>query len=137
MDYSRYEVLSFDCYGTLIDWESGILGALRPVLARHDVRLSDNRVLQLYAEAETGLEAGEFVKYREVLRGVVREIGVKLGFAPSPSEMDCIADSLKDWRPFDDTVEALKRLKEAYRLAIISNIDDDLLAFSTNRLGVE
>ena len=67
LDYSRYEVLSFDCYGTLIDWESGILGALRPVLARHDVRLSDNRVLQLYAEAETGLEAREFVEYREVL----------------------------------------------------------------------
>ena len=56
----------------------------------------------------------------------MREIGVKLGFAPSLSEMDCIADSLKDWTPFDDTVDALKRLKEAYRLAIISNVDDDL-----------
>ena len=64
-------------------------------------------------------------------------MGVKLGFAPSSPEMDCLADSLKDWTPFDDTVDSLKKLKEAYRLAIISNIDDDLFALSASRLGVE
>jgi 2-haloacid dehalogenase len=137
LDYSSYQVLSFDCYGTLIDWESGILGALRPLLARHDVSLSDDRTLGLYAEAESAVEAGEFVKYREVLRRVVGEIGVNLGFAPSSSELDCIADSLKDWTPFEDTIDSLAKLKEAYRLAIISNIDDDLFALSAVRLGVE
>ena len=129
--------MSFDCYGTLIDWESGIQEALRPVLARHDLNLSDDRILELYAGAESAVEAGEFVKYREVLRGVVREIGTKLGFAPSFSELDCLADSLKDWRPFDDTVEALRSLKKAYRLAIISNIDDDLFASAAHTLKVE
>ena len=137
LDYKRHEVLSFDCYGTLVDWASGILAALQPVLARHEVSVDDDRVLQLYAEAESAVEAGEFVLYRAVLRGVVREIGSNLGFSPSSSELDCLVDSLPDWRPFDDTVDALKSLKSAYRLAIISNIDDDLFARTEAQLGIE
>ncbi|MFQ6117986.1 MAG: HAD-IA family hydrolase, partial [Candidatus Bipolaricaulia bacterium] len=77
------------------------------------------------------------VRYREVLRRVVQGLGVQLGFVPSPSELDCLADSLKDWRPFPDTVEALQALKRAFKLAIISNIDDDLFALSAERLKVE
>ncbi len=137
LDYTEYDVLSFDCYGTLVDWANGILEALRPVLVRHGMNLDDDRILELYAETESDLETGEFIRYREVLGGVVREIGSGLGFSPSSSELDCLAESLPEWRPFDDTVDALKSLESAYKLAIISNIDNDLFARTEARLGVK
>jgi len=134
---SKFQVLSFDCYGTLIDWERGIVEALMPVLSARHIGLSDEQVLELYAELEAEAEQGSYVKYREVLRRVVQQLGSKLGFVPYASELDCIADSLKSWIPFPDTVEALETLKRRFRLAIISNIDDDLFAFSAQHLKVE
>lgn len=136
MDFNSYEVLSFDCYGTLIDWESGILAALGPVLAAHDVHLSDVGVLELYAAIEPEAQAGQFVRYREVLRRVMRELGSRVGFMPSPSETDRLADSLGSWKPFPDSVEALQTLSRTFRLAVITNMDDDLFALSARRLKV-
>ncbi|RMG48610.1 MAG: haloacid dehalogenase type II [Acidobacteria bacterium] len=136
-DFTTYEVLTFDCYGTLIDWEKGILNALRPVLAAHDCHLADEHILSLYATIESEIEAGPYVTYREVLRSVVREFGRRLGFRPTPTERECLVDSLKDWPPFPDTIDALPKLKQAYRLAIISNVDDDLFALSARALPVE
>jgi 2-haloacid dehalogenase len=137
IDFNKYEVLSFDCYGTLIDWEIGILAALRPVFAAHNINLTDEQILNLYAEIELRAEEGKFAKYREVLRKVVGELGSRLGFVPSPPELDCLVDSLKNWRPFPDTVEALRALKKTFKLAIISNIDGDLFALSAKQLEVE
>lgn len=137
IDFNQYQVLSFDCYGTLIDWESGILNALQPVLAAHQVDLSDDQILRLYAEVEPQAEKGDYVNYKEVLRRVVSELGQRLGFNPSSSELDCLSDSLGDWKPFPDTVEALQILKGRYRLAIISNVDDDLFALSARHLRVK
>jgi 2-haloacid dehalogenase len=137
IDFNKYEVLSFDCYGTLIDWESGILAALRPVLVAHNINLTDKQTLKFYAEIELRAEEGKFAKYRKVLRKVVGELGSRLGFVPSPSELDCLVDSLKNWRLFPDTVEALQTLKKTFKLAIISNIDDDLFALSAKHLKVE
>lgn len=138
LDFRRFEVLSFDCYGTVIDWEKGILGALQPVFKAHNTDLSDEQTLELYAELEPEAQReGQYVKYREVLREAVREFGHRLGFTPSESELNCLANSLKDRLPFPDTVPALKTLKKNFRLAVISNIDDDLFAFSAKRLGVE
>lgn len=137
IDFNKCEVLSFDCYGTLIDWESGILAALRPILAAHDIILNDKQILELYAKIEPRIEEGEFVKYREVLRRAMQELSSRLGFVPSHSELDCLADSLKDWMPFPDTVGALQTLKKTFKLAIISNIDDDLFALSAKHLKVE
>ena len=136
MDFNSYDVLSFDCYGTLIDWESGILAALGPVLAAHDVHLSDAEVLELFAEIEPEAQAGRFVIYREVLRKVMRELGSRLGFVPSPAEMDRLADSLGSWMPFPDSVEALQSLQRTFKLAVITNMDDDLFALSAARLNV-
>jgi len=138
LDFNRFEVLSFDCYGTLVDWEKGILGALQPVFKAHNTSLSDEETLELYADLEPRAQKeGQYVKYKEVLRKVVRQFGNRLGFMPSESELNCLASSLKDWLPFPDTVPALKRLKQNFRLAVISNIDDDLFAFSAKRLQVE
>jgi len=64
LDFNKYEVMSFDCYGTLIDWEEGILAALKPALTAHNVKLENEQILELYAEIETSAEKGEFVKYR-------------------------------------------------------------------------
>lgn len=137
IEFEQYEVLTFDCYGTLIDWESGILTAIRPVLSAHNINLSEEAILKLYSEFESKQEQGEYIKYREVLRRVVQEFGERLNFAPSPAEVDSLANSLRNWQPFPDTVEALKILKDKFKLAIISNVDDDLFAFTAKRLYVE
>jgi 2-haloacid dehalogenase len=138
LDFTRFEVLSFDCYGTLIDWEKGILGALQPVFKAHNTSLSDEETLALYAELEPEAQKeGQYVKYREVLRKVVRQFGSRLGFTPSESELNCLANSLRDWLPFPDAVPALKTLHKNFKLSVISNVDDDLFAFSAKRLQVE
>lgn len=137
LDFNKYEVMSFDCYGTLIDWENGILEAIRPVFMAHNIKISDEHILKLYAEIESAIEKGEFIKYREVLRKVMHEMSNRFGFVPSTFELDCLVDSLKNWMPFPDTVEALQTLKKRFKLAIISNIDDDLFALSAKHLEVE
>jgi 2-haloacid dehalogenase len=137
LDFDRYQVLSFDCYGTLIDWERGILASLRPLLAAHKVQLDDQAILALYSELESQAEKGPFVNYRQVLRRVMRSLGVRLGFQPTPSQIDHLGDTLKDWPAFPDSVAALAALKKRYKLAILSNIDDDLFAGSNKHLKVE
>ena len=137
MDFSRFKVITFDCYGTLIDWETGIFGALRPVLAAHGKQVPDAEVLQLYSELELAAERGVFKNYRDVLMQVVRGFGEQLGFQPADAEIRSLPESLANWIPFPDTVSALRRLKSKYRLAIMSNVDDDLFAYTRPKLGVE
>ncbi|CAD7779989.1 Haloacetate dehalogenase H-2 [Candidatus Methanoperedenaceae archaeon GB50] len=137
LNFNKYEVLSFDCYGTLIDWETGIIAAIRPVLSNYNILLGDEQILELYAEIEAKIEKGKYVEYREVLRKVMLQFGNQLGFVPSASELDCLVESLRNWLPFPDTVKALQILKKKYRLAIISNIDNDLFAFSAKHLKVK
>jgi 2-haloacid dehalogenase len=136
LDLARFEVLSFDCYGTLIDWESGIFSALRPILSTHGKSLDDAALLALYGELEAEAQRPPFRNYCEVLRTVVQGFGKHLGFKPSAREIDSLPESVAGWEPFSDTVEALKKLKSRYRLAIISNIDNDLFAMSSPKLGV-
>lgn len=135
--FDIYDVLSFDVYGTLIDFEHGILGALKPVLRTHNVNLSDEQILEVYGEIEARIQEGKFIKYREVLRKAVREFGDRFGFMPSPSELNCLVNSLGTWLPFPNVVESLQILKKKYRLAIISNIDDDLFSLSAKHLDVD
>jgi 2-haloacid dehalogenase len=137
LDFSRFKFISFDCYGTLIDWETGILSALRPLLEKHRSQLADAELLQLYGEFEAQAEAGEYRSYREVLREVVRGVGQQLGFAASAAEQDSLPDSIATWKPFPDTVNALKKLHSRFQIAIVSNIDDDLFAASARLLGID
>lgn len=136
INFEQYNVLTFDCYGTLIDWETGILTALKPILAAHRVNETDDNILKLYAEFEPAQQQ-TYIKYRDVLAGVVKKFGEHFGFNPTPTEKDSLADSIQNWLPFPDTVEALKSLKKRYKLAVISNIDNDLFALSAKRLEVE
>lgn len=133
----RIQVVSFDCYGTLVDWEEGILATLRPILERRGVHMDDDALLELYGRLEPEAQAGAFRPYREVLRAVMEGVGRELGFEPTAEERNALVDSIGDWRPFDDTVDALRALKARFRLAIVSNIDDDLLARTLRHLEVE
>jgi 2-haloacid dehalogenase len=134
--FDRFRVLTFDCYGTLIDWESGIFSALRPILAAHGKVITDSALLEMYSALEAEAEQGEFQPYREVLQSVVRGFGQRLGFTPTAAEMRSLPESLANWRPFADTVPALLELKKRYQLAVISNVDDDLFAATAPQLKV-
>ncbi len=137
LDFSRFKFISFDCYGTLIDWETGILSALHPILENHGLSLADSDLLQLYGEVEAQAEGGEYRSYRDVLREAGRGIGERQGFEASAAEQDSLPDSIATWKPFPDTVNALRKLHSRFQLAIISNIDDDLFAASARQLGIE
>jgi 2-haloacid dehalogenase len=134
---NQYKALTFDCYGTLINWEKGILGALKPLLLVHNTSLDDDRILELFADFEAQLEEGDYIKYREVLRRVVEKFAERFGFEPTVKELNSLPDSIQYWLPFPDTVEALKTLKQKFQLVIISNVDDDLFAFSAKHLEVK
>ena len=87
LPWNDFEVLTFDCYGTLIDWESGILEALRPIFAAHRIALIPDSVLELYGELESAAERGEYREYKAVLRLVLEGLGVRLGFVPTAEEL--------------------------------------------------
>jgi 2-haloacid dehalogenase len=134
LDLQRFSILTFDCYGTLIDWESGILTALRPILRAHGVARSDDEILELFGELEAALEAGPYLAYREVLAQVVDGFGERLGFQARDDEREQFSTSVGQWPPFADTVAALDVLGRHYQLAILSNVDDALFAGSAQQL---
>lgn len=137
LDFSRFEVLTFDCYGTLIDWETGILSALRRIFSTYGKKIDDATLLKLYGDFEQFSENGTFRPYREVLESVVHRFGVELGFRPTTEDARSLPDSLPSWKPWPDTVAALRQLKARYRLVILSNVDDDLFAGTRPQLGVD
>lgn len=136
LQFDDFDVLTFDCYGTLIDWETGILSALRPVFAAHRVHLVPDRTLELYGELESEAERGPYREYKAILRTVLEGLGARLAFAPTPQELEQFSTSVKDWSAFPDSAAALQALHKKFRLAIVSNIDDDLFAHSAQRLQV-
>lgn len=135
-DPDAFDVLTFDCYGTLVDWQGGIVDYLQPVLTRHDAHVTDDFILEFFSAAEPALQR-KGGKYEEVLRGVLDRFGARLGFLPTPAERDGFPASLGEWKPFPDTVDALQRLATRFQLAIISNIDDALFSLTKKSLGIE
>jgi 2-haloacid dehalogenase len=137
MDFEQFTTISFDCYGTLIDWESGILPTLRTVLANHDQIVPDADILELYGEFEARAESGPYQRYRDVLQSVVRGFAHRFHFEASSAEIHSLHESVRAWPPFVDTVAALRDLQKRYKLVVISNIDDDLFAETRKHLDVE
>lgn len=137
MSFASIRLITFDCYGTLIDWENGMLAALRPLLSRDDHHVADLQILELYGDIEAELEAGPYLIYRQVLAQAAREIGRRLGTAISAEAGSAFAESLIGWKPFLDTVPTLQSLATRFRLGIISNVDDDLFAETRKMLPVE
>ena len=138
LDFDRYEWLSFDCYGTLVDWETGISTAVAEALEPHGVSKTPAEILALFADLEPRAQTAQgYQEYRPVLREVMALMGADLDIAFSESELGCLADSLPNWPVFPDAADALITLQSRYRLAIISNVDDDLFAGSTRALGID
>ncbi len=136
VDFESFDALTFDCYGTLVDWERGILDALRPLLGAHGIARADEDLLHLFGRLESTIESGAFLPYREVLSRVLLGFGKELGFAASDADRETFAASVGRWPPFSDTPASLKAMAGRYRLGVVSNVDDDLFAESAERLGV-
>jgi len=136
LDFDRFDVLTFDCYGTLIDWEAGILAAIRGPLAAHGIEAADEDVLAAFGRHEAELEAGPYRPYREVLGGVLAAMVGHFGAEASPEERAAFGASVADWPAFPDSAAALRQLQQRFQLGVITNCDDDLFAASQARLGV-
>jgi len=137
LDFDRFQWISFDCYGTLIDWETGIFEAVAPVLASHGIRKSRAEILALFADVEPRVQRASYLEYHRVLRRVMALIGSELGFQPTESELGCLGDSLSHWPVFPDSAGALRALQSRFKLAVISNVDDDLFAGTAAALGID
>ncbi len=134
--FRDFDVLTFDCYGTLIDWESGLLEALRRVLGPRGMVPDDDDLLEAYARQEAEIERGLYVTYREVLARALHGVCAPYAVAPTESQTVEFSASVADWPAFADSPAALARLQQRFKLAVITNCDDDLFASSNARLGV-
>jgi len=136
VDFAAYDVLTFDCYGTLIDWETGLLAALREALPG-SVDVGDDALLETYARHEAEAERPPYRTYREVLAAGVRGAADDLRLDVGDDAVARFAESVLEWPAFPDSAEALGRLHERFRLGVITNCDADLFAASSERLGTD
>ena len=133
----RPDVMTFDCYGTLIDWETGIRDSFRQALAERGSSDVENRIFELYEQEERRIEKElPYRSYRQVLSETVSRVARKTGWELAPEQSGFLARDLPSWKPFQDTNPALKRLVRKYRLGILSNVDDDLLSGTLKHLAV-
>jgi 2-haloacid dehalogenase len=135
--FDDFDALTFDCYGTLVDWERGILAGARGALGGRETGISDDDLLQAYGRHEAELEGGEYLRYREIVAEALRRIGAEQGIDVSDEEAAAFADSVGDWPPFPDSTAALAQLAGRFRLGVITNCDDDLFARTRARLNAE
>ncbi|KRT65196.1 MAG: haloacid dehalogenase, 2-haloacid dehalogenase [Candidatus Dadabacteria bacterium CSP1-2] len=133
----RFSLITFDCYGTLIDWESGMKNALRNLTKRRNISFDIESLPERYIEIELEIEKEGYRKYKEVLGLGVRRLFEEKGIMLSSEEEKIFADSINTWPPFNETTEVLRKIKEKYKLAILSNIDEDLIKHSIKLIGVE
>jgi 2-haloacid dehalogenase len=136
LDFSRFDALTFDCYGTLIDWETGQLASLRTAIERQPFATTDDELQEAFARHESAIEADRYRPYREVLGEALRRILGEHGLEPTADEVAAFGGSVVDWPAFPDSASALQRLQARFGLGVITNCDDDLFAASSARLGV-
>jgi len=138
IDFKQTSVLTFDCYGTLIDWETGILNVLRPWANEHQLDIADEGLLAAFAVAEPLVQTADpTLPYPDILRQSMRELGKALGVVTTPDEEEALGTSVPNWPAFADSAAALKHLKQHFRLVILSNIDRASFAASNQELGIE
>jgi 2-haloalkanoic acid dehalogenase type II len=134
---AAYDVITFDCYGTLIDWESGIARAFADAAAEDGVTLDRDAVLRAYEQVEPQVEREWYRPYREVLQETASRVAQMLGWRVPYERCGFLALSLPGWKPFSDTNVALEQLAATgCRLGILSNVDDDLIAETRKQFTV-
>ena len=137
MELNQFHALSFDCYGTLIDWETGLAGLLGPWARSRGVTLDDEALLAAYSGHEARAEADHPTEaYPDILARAMRDLGRDLGVPVTDEEARALGRSVAGWPAFPDSPAALTALGERYRLIILSNVDRESFAASNRRLGV-
>ena len=129
----NYDIISFDCYGTLVDWETSIVQTTQGILLSHDAHMNDNVVLEYFSVFEP-TEQTNGGSYRQVLRRVLQRYGTRLGFVPTEDQMQMFEKCVANSSPFDDTIASLHSLHSKCQLAIISNTDRDLFDITQSNL---
>ena len=138
LDLTRFKALTFDCYGTLINWEAGILGVLEPWAERHGVSLRGDALLDAFARVESEIQSAAPGKlYTDVLRDVLFALAQLNSLPAQDDEARGFAASISDWPAFSDSADALGYLKQHYVLVILSNVDRTSFAHSNAKLGVQ
>tara|TARA_R110002072_G_scaffold303107_2_gene493818 strand:- start:95243 stop:95974 length:732 start_codon:yes stop_codon:yes gene_type:complete len=138
MQLSDYKALTFDCYGTLIDWEAGILSSLSDLASRASRSLSKDEILEAHARHESAQQAQTpTMLYRNLLPIVYKRIAEEWGVSVTHDECETHGKSVGAWPAFPDSVGALQYLKKYYKLIVLSNVDNQTFVLSNERLGVE
>jgi 2-haloacid dehalogenase len=130
------ELISFDCYGTLVDWKKGILDTLVPLFDDYLLDISREEIFQLFIKFDAEILNSDFIFYRNVLREIMKRFSSHLKINMMENDLDCLVKSLPTWPVFEDTAETLRKLKNHYTLALITNSDNDLVEKTLNFLGV-
>jgi len=129
--------VTFDVYGTLIDWETGIWDAFAAEAQRDGFTIEREEILPMFMEISREIEGGSYELYAEVLRRTVVEIAKRLGWPLEPSRSGFLPDSVQRWLPFRETRQALEKLAKAYHVGLLSNIDDKLLGQTRRHIGLD
>ncbi|MDG4901085.1 MULTISPECIES: haloacid dehalogenase type II [unclassified Mesorhizobium] len=138
MKLTDFKALTFDCYGTLIDWESGMIEGLKPLTERAGGRLSRDEILEAHARHESSQQNWTPARrYRDLLPIVYKRLAEEWGVVATAEECIAYGESVKDWPAFADSAEALRYLKQHYKLIILSNVDNKSFSFSNKKLGVD
>lgn len=132
-----FHLITFDCYGTLIDWELGMKNALKSLVESRGLSFDIESLPRRYIEIEIEIEREDYRKYKDVLALGVRRLFEEKGVKLTSHEEKIFVDTIAKWPPFEETTEVLGKFKEKYKLAILSNIDDDLIQHSIKLIGVD
>jgi 2-haloacid dehalogenase len=135
MNFKDFEALSFDCYGTLIDWETGIWKGMQPWLLRTDIGIDRDTALAAFGEVESAAQAATPAKlYPRLLADLFPDLALRLGAEATPEEAAAFGGSVPQWPPFPDSAAALVQLKRHFKLVILSNVDVASFCESAKRL---
>jgi 2-haloalkanoic acid dehalogenase type II len=137
MPFVDAQIITFDCYGTLIDWEAGIIAAFQSEAGRDGMTLEPDAVIGAYHIEEPEVESGRFRSYREVLTDTAVRVASRLGWHIDRARASFLPESLPQWTAFADTNAGLEKLASRYRLGILSNTDDDLIAATRKHFTVD
>ena len=137
MEFSNIQLLSFDCYGTLVDWKNSVLDLLETCMLANNVNISREELFEIFLQEDRKMITEEYRSYREILAQIMDGITGQLGIKSGRANRNLLSDQFNEWFPFPDTVENLKKLGKQFKLAIISNVDDDLFSITNLMLEVE